>query len=261
MPPTARSNGRRQLDKDGRGSTRLPTGSPSRAGGSWQICWVTTPPSAGLTCRSITLANAVTDIRNLGPAFRPSADGNSVTLKVALCIRPGAQYEPRNEMTGRTSSAPSVVAQSTLVRKGSTSDPVLGREPHCCTGFDEGPARRWLLAGVARGRGALSYPVRPPRSLNALACCKSHWLGAHGCGIQPSSSELHLDVPNDSCWQTCLIKLRGARTERNLTSVPSSRLLSPSSSSSSSVSSYVPAATTFSSVVVCSCSGEGNITR
>ncbi|KAK1992215.1 hypothetical protein LX36DRAFT_704237 [Colletotrichum falcatum] len=82
-------------------------------------------PTARYTCRSITAADAVTDIRNLGPAFRPSADGNSVTLKVALCIRPGARHEPRNEMTGRTSSAPSV-AQSTLVRKRERTRPGPG---------------------------------------------------------------------------------------------------------------------------------------
>ncbi|KAK1586045.1 uncharacterized protein LY79DRAFT_557346 [Colletotrichum navitas] len=152
------------------------TGSPSRAAGNRQVCWVTHPALGWANLPIYHAANAVTDIRNLGPAFRPSADGNSVTLKLALCIRPGAQHEPRNEMTGRTSSAPSVVAQSTLVRKGSTSDPVLSREPHCCTGFDERSARRWLLAGVARGRGALSYPVPlPAASTLLLAASHPRW--------------------------------------------------------------------------------------
>ncbi|KXH40655.1 hypothetical protein CSIM01_06916 [Colletotrichum simmondsii] len=86
-------------------------------------------------------AATVTDItaQGLGPAFRPSADGNSVTSeKGALCILSGAQHEPLDEMTSRTYPV-SFVAKSTLVEKGSISDVPLVESHVVAQAFDDDP--------------------------------------------------------------------------------------------------------------------------
>ncbi|EXF77489.1 hypothetical protein CFIO01_05684 [Colletotrichum fioriniae PJ7] len=86
-------------------------------------------------------AATVTDItaQGLGPAFRPSADCNSVTSeKGALCILSGAQHEPLDEMTSRTYPVPFVV-KSTLVEKGSISDMPLVESHVVAQAFDDDP--------------------------------------------------------------------------------------------------------------------------
>ncbi|KAG7051206.1 hypothetical protein JMJ77_0001832 [Colletotrichum scovillei] len=86
-------------------------------------------------------AATVTDItaQGLGPAFQPSADGNSVTSeKGALCILSGAQHEPLDEMTSRTYPVP-FVAKSTLVEKGSISDVPLVESHVVAQAFDDDP--------------------------------------------------------------------------------------------------------------------------
>lgn len=86
-------------------------------------------------------AATVTDItaQGLGPAFQPSADGNSVTSeKGALCILSGAQHEPLDEMTSRTYPVP-FVAKSTLVEKGSISDMPLVESHVVAQAFDDDP--------------------------------------------------------------------------------------------------------------------------
>ncbi|KAK1509998.1 hypothetical protein CABS01_07670 [Colletotrichum abscissum] len=86
-------------------------------------------------------AATVTDFtaQGLGPAFRPSADGNSVTSeKGALCILSGAQHEPLDEMTSRTYPVP-FVAKSTLVEKGSISDVPQVESHVVAQAFDDDP--------------------------------------------------------------------------------------------------------------------------